>query len=112
MRPRTYRHRDLEVYLCSTRDRYGGSERCDQPPLQRALVDEAVLHHFEEQAFDLDATKAQLATAWNRRLTEARALREQAEREAQEAEERYLRVRRDYQDGHIGASDWREHRAE
>jgi site-specific DNA recombinase len=112
MRPRTYRHRDLSVYLCTTRDAQGGSGRCSMRPIERALVDEVLLEHFEEVSLDLDATRAQLTAGVERALAEAAARREAAEREVMLANGRIARVRRAFQDGKLDADDWREQRVE
>jgi hypothetical protein len=60
----------------------------------------------------MEATRKAVAEARDRKLTEVRALRDEAEREAHRAEERLARVRRDYTDGKIDAGDWREFRDE
>jgi DNA invertase Pin-like site-specific DNA recombinase len=112
MRPRTYRNRNLEVYLCTTRDGHRGGETCSMRPIERAHVDETLLQYFEEVALDLEATRAQLASAADRSLVEVRARREAAEREVMLANERILRVRRAFQDGKLDADDWRDQRRE
>jgi hypothetical protein len=48
----------------------------------------------------------------DRWLTEIRAARKEAEREAARAAERLSRVRRDYQDGRLEADDWQEQRTQ
>jgi DNA invertase Pin-like site-specific DNA recombinase len=110
MRPRTYRRgKEKQVYLCATRD---GGGTCRTSAIERASVDEAVLGYFEQVALDVEATRDQLAGATERRLAEARALREQGERELAKAEQRLERVRRDYADGRLDAEEWHEFRHE
>jgi hypothetical protein len=69
-----------------------------------------VFAYFANVALDVDATRAQLAEARDRRLAEVRALRADAESDALRARERLGRVRRDYQDGRLDADDWAEQR--
>jgi DNA invertase Pin-like site-specific DNA recombinase len=111
MSPRTFRHRNgYEAYVCSRRRRTGGHEQCQQPQVPRALIDDSLLTYFEEVALDLEETRTQLVTATTRHVGETRALREGAEQEAQRAEERLTRVRRDYLDGKLTADEWHEFR--
>lgn len=112
MRPRTYRNRDLEVYICSTRDGQRIGETCMMKPIERAHVDEALLAYFEEVSLDLEATRAQLTAAAQHGSDEAKARRLGAERELLLAMERIARVRRAFQDGKIDADDWRDQRLE
>lgn len=113
MVPRTAREPGksiYEVYGC-----YGrmlDPANCSMPPVQRAIIDPAVYRYFEQVGLDVDATRAQLAEARDRKLTEVGALREQAIREQRRAEERLARVRRDYMDDAITAADWAALRAE
>lgn len=101
LRPRSYPN-GRQLYMCRAPGCLGSVER--------SLVDSAVLGYFEQVALDVEATRAQLAAATSRRLAEARALREQGERELRLAEERLARVRRAFQDGIIEADDWAEQR--
>lgn len=98
-----------ERYQCSGRLQYG-SDRCSQQPVERGPIDTAVWRFFEKVALDVDATKAALADQHDAKLAEIDALRAQADREAQRAEARLARVRRDYQDDKLDADDWREQR--
>jgi len=52
------------------------------------------------------------ALAHDRRIREARLLREQSERAAQQAVERLARIRRDYVNGKLSPDDWQEFRDE
>lgn len=109
IRPRSKEGRLYEVYLCYQRVREG-PDACGQPPVRRADVDGAFFAYFEAVGLDVDATRAQFSGDRQRRLTETRALREQAERAERQAAERLARVRRDYQDRRLDADDWREQR--
>jgi hypothetical protein len=113
MSPRTYRHRPgLEVYLCSTRRKTGGSEVCQQPSVGRELVDSAVLRHFAAVGLDEEQTLARLREHGDLRLTEARAAREQAEVEASKAAAGVERVRRYVREGRLEPEELREAKAE
>jgi DNA invertase Pin-like site-specific DNA recombinase len=107
MTSRTDRRWDLEHYLCAGRMAQG-VEFCDMPSIRRADVDSAVFRYFEQVGLDLEATRAAIAEARDRKLAEVQALRAAAELEAQRAEERLRRVRRDYADGKLDADDWRD----
>lgn len=111
MTSRTDRRYGLENYLCSGR-MMQGVEFCDMPSIRRVDVDSAVYRYFEQVGLDVEATRNAVAEARDRKLAEVRALGDEAEREAQRAEERLARVRRDYTDGTIDARDWREFRDE
>jgi hypothetical protein len=82
------------------------------PPIGRAEVDETFLDYFADVALDLEATREQLASVLSRGLDEATARRDAAEREVMLATERLARVRRDYADKKLDATDWREFRDE
>ena len=78
--------------------------------MRRRDVDQAVYDYFQRVGLDVEATRQQLAEARDRKLTEVRALRSQADGEAHRAVDRLARVRRDYQDGKLAADDWSEQR--
>jgi hypothetical protein len=61
---------------------------------------------------DVEATRAQLREAVDRRVAEVRALREEAEAEERRAVEAFSRIRRDYKRGQLSASEWRGFRTE
>ena len=82
------------------------------PPVKRADVDPAVMAHFEQVGLDLEATRVQFSAAMDRKLDEVRTLRDAASREAAAATERVSRVKRDYTNGDLSISEWRELRAE
>lgn len=100
-----------QMYYCNGRGKLG-KKFCSMPHLRRADIDGAVYRYFEQIALDLDATRRSVEEAQNRKLTEIRALRDQADRDAQRAAEKLARVRRDYTEGRIDAADWREFRDE
>jgi len=109
MVPRTSRRKGkatYEVYGCYGRQL--DPANCSMPPIKRAVIDAAVYRYFEQVGLDVDATRAQMAEARDRKLAEVHALREQAVREQRRAEERLARVRRDYMDDAITAADWAE----
>jgi len=93
-----------------TLDGEGPPAICPQRPIKRALVDTAIWRFFADVGLDLDATRAAISETQDLKRSELRALRDQAEREAQKAEDRLARVRRDYQDGRLDADDWNEQR--
>jgi len=101
----TARCRGRSAYVCETLG-------CPAPSAESSSVDQSVLTYFEQVALDVEATREQLIEATSRRRAEARALREQGERDLQQAEERLARVRRDYLDNRIDADEWRDLRAE
>jgi DNA invertase Pin-like site-specific DNA recombinase len=111
MTSRTDRRWDLEHYLCAGRMAQG-AEYCDMPSIRRADVDSAVFRYFEQVGLDLEATRTAIAEARDRKLAEVGALRAAAEQEAQRAEGRLRRVRRDYTDGKLDADDWRDFKTE
>ncbi|MGH3338271.1 MAG: hypothetical protein ACRDPL_05515, partial [Propionibacteriaceae bacterium] len=80
--------------------------------VKRIAVDTAVYRYFEQVALDVEATRQTIANARDRKLTEIRALRADAEREVHKSEERLARVRRDYTDGELSVREWREFRDE
>jgi site-specific DNA recombinase len=107
MVPRT--RSDWSYYYCNGAGQYSS---CKMPSISREKVDTAVLDYFSAVALDLDATRAQLEGERDRRISEVRALREQAESEAQRVAEQLARIRRDYRHGALDASDWQEFRNE
>jgi DNA invertase Pin-like site-specific DNA recombinase len=102
----------------STRETYESYERirepgaCDMPAVARADIDTAVFSYFEQLGLDVEATRAQMVGARDRKLAEVRALYEQAKSEQHRAEDRVARVRRDYVDGKLSAEDWASFRDE
>lgn len=109
-RARTYGN-GREVYECSGR-RDMGLDFCDQGPISRRAIDEAVLNHFQRVGLDVEATHEAMRANLDLRLRETEAVSDQAQRQAQAADDRLARVRGDYQDGKLDADDWREFRDE
>jgi site-specific DNA recombinase len=101
----TTKARGYETYTCSGRAKHG-LHYCSQPPARRQPVDEAIWQFFTTAALDLDATRAAIVEQHTAKLGELGALQAQAEQEAQRAQDRLTRVRRDYQDGVLDAADW------
>jgi DNA invertase Pin-like site-specific DNA recombinase len=99
-----------ETYRCYTRVR--DPELCSQAPVKREEIDAAVYAYFEKVGLDVEATRAQLSEAVDRRLAEVRALRDEAEAEERRAVEAFSRIRRDYKKGQLSASEWQEFRSE
>jgi DNA invertase Pin-like site-specific DNA recombinase len=99
-----------ENYSCYERSR--DSSLCAMTPVKRADVDTAVFNYFEQVALDVEATREHVAEVRDRRLSEVRALSEQATSEQHRAEDRLARVRRDYMDDSISAEDWASFRDE
>jgi site-specific DNA recombinase len=113
MIPRTNPNRaskPSETYICYGRIRK--PEGCSQPPVQREEIDAAVYAYFEKVGLDVEATRAQMGEALERRLAEAKALREAAEAEERRAAEALTRIRRDYTEGRLSADEWRDFRDE
>jgi site-specific DNA recombinase len=109
MVPRTIRARsksgsDSESYLCSTRIR--DVNACEQTPVPRAAVDEAVFGYFEAVVVDMDATRAALAGRLDAEQEHAHVLLAEAEREVQRATETVERVSRDYKRGALSAESY------
>jgi DNA invertase Pin-like site-specific DNA recombinase len=98
-------------YFCGGRLSFG-PDYCSVGSVRRHEVDAAVLRYFESVGLDLEATLDAVAAGAEHKLAELRALRKQAEAEAQRAVERLARVRRDYADGELPVSDWKEFKAE
>lgn len=94
-----------EAYTCSTRQRQG-LDACDQPPVKRQPIDEAIWRFVTETVLDLDATRATILEQINAKLAEITALTDQAHSDAAKAQERLLRIRRDYADGKLDSADW------
>lgn len=108
MVPRTRPESGYEFYECNGRKLHD----CKTGAVRRTDIDTGVLAHFEQTVLDMEATRAQLIAAIDRKAAEVRAVFESAEREAQAAAARLARVKRDYTNGELNASEWRELREE
>jgi len=102
--------RNSEVYVCEIVHQRIGD--CGCPRLPRETVDASVYGYFEQVGLDVEATRAQVADARDRKLEEVTALAKHSLQEKRRAEERLARVRRDYTDGEISAKEWTEFRGE
>lgn len=94
-----------EVYACSGRAQHGLSF-CEQRPVKRKPIDEAVWRFFERVALDVDATKAAITGQHDAKVAEIDALRAQADREAQKTADALARIERDYRDEKLSAEQW------
>jgi site-specific DNA recombinase len=99
--------RNYEFYECN-----GRIHGCKTGAIRRADIDAAVLAHFEQTVLDVEATREQIAAAMDRKLAEAKALRDSAEQEERAAAARLARVKRDYMNDELTAAEWREFRGE
>jgi hypothetical protein len=104
MAPRTA-DEDQGWYYCNGRGKLG-KEFCDTPQIRRVDIDSNVFAYFEKVGLDVEATRAQVASARDGRLAEVRALIHTASRAEREASEALTRVRRDYTRGAISAEAW------
>jgi DNA invertase Pin-like site-specific DNA recombinase len=95
-----------ETYVCQ--NRHLDPSLCPVKPIRRDHVDPQVFRYFERVGVDIEATRAELASAQESRTAEVLTLREEARREAETARERRERVKRDYLEGRITAEDWSE----
>ena len=99
-----------ETYRCYGRHR--DPQTCTMAPIDRALVDTAVYAYFEQVGLDMEASREQLTTALERRVSEVRVLLAAAEKEERMAEERLVRVKGDYSSGGLPLEDWIEFKTE
>jgi DNA invertase Pin-like site-specific DNA recombinase len=111
--PRSGRNKDgslYEVYRCHSR--WLDPATCSMPPQRREPIDSAVYAYFEQVGLDLEATRAELGEAVERKLAEVNALLASADRDAEAAAARLARVKGDYVAGELNAAEWRELRAD
>jgi site-specific DNA recombinase len=97
-----------DTYLCAGKQIAG----CKMPMVYRRDIDQAALAYFEQVGLDLDATRETVAEHRDRKLAEIRELLHQAGIQERRAEDRLARIRQDYIDGELSASDWRALRAD
>lgn len=107
MCPRTRPESGYEFYECN-----GRIHGCKTGAIRRADIDAAVLAHFEQTVLDVEATREQIVAAMDRKLAEAKALLDSAEREARAAAARVAKIKRDYTHDELTAAEWREFRDE
>jgi DNA invertase Pin-like site-specific DNA recombinase len=98
-----------EYYVCCRRHSYGD---CNTPNVSRRRVDETLLWHYLHRHYDEEADRARLWAAVAEKSAEARALAREADREEHAAAAALFRIRQDYLDGAISATDWNELRTE
>ncbi len=109
MSPRTDNREDREEYRCLGREK-NGLDYCPQTPIPRAKIDKAALAYFESVGLDLEAMRAEMASAVAEQREAADAALKRAGDAERGAAERFARVQRDYQDGKLDAEDWSEQR--
>jgi DNA invertase Pin-like site-specific DNA recombinase len=97
-------------YLCDGR-RQHGTGYCEQQPIDRALVDGAMLTELQRRYLDIDATRDRLAAKLALDTQRAAESVTHAEREAAAAAARLQRVQRAFQDGHLDPVDYAEQAA-
>lgn len=94
-----------EAYCCNGRE--SGQTECDQPAVQRKLVDESVLTFFNDVALDVDAMLAEFAADRDRRLADLRVRRDNARSVHMTAEQRLARLDQLLADGDLTPDEWR-----
>ena len=104
MIPRTEYDGRYQAYGCARR------VPCDQTPLSRELVDEAILNDLTKHYIDLDETRRRIEAKTAADLTIAREALAHAERESATAEATLARVPTHYQQERITPEDWSEQR--
>lgn len=103
MCPRT--NKGTETYYCLVHSRLG-NEECTMLDVRREDVDSAVFSYFEKVGLDLEATRAQVSAARDKRLAQVRRSIRDATKEEREASEAFERVQRDYARGAMSADEW------
>jgi hypothetical protein len=97
-----------ETYVCY--NHHLDPVSCPVKPIRRDHVDPQVFRYLERVGVDTEATRAELVSAQESRVAEILTLRHEAHQEAQAADERLERVKRDYLEDRISAEDWSEFR--
>jgi DNA invertase Pin-like site-specific DNA recombinase len=93
-----------ERYLCASH--LADQDSCPQMPIKRAVIDDAILSYLLQVGLDYEATKAQYDEIANQRVTEAKKLLAQAEREVMRVADSQQRVESDYLAGQLSAANW------
>jgi site-specific DNA recombinase len=110
MRTRTYAG-GRGTYFCDRRAQH--RDGClGHGPYPQEAIDEPVLAYFNRVGLDMEATRAAFADTARRRIAEARAVREAAERDRAQTTDALARMRRYFHSGEIDAADYRDHKAE
>lgn len=94
-----------EAYSCSRRAKEG-LDACDQPPVKRKPIDEAVWRFVTETALDLEATKRAITEHGKAQIAEVAALRDQADREVAKVQQARTKIEADYLHGALSAADY------
>ena len=107
IRPRTVHRRGrptLHRYVCVEHE---DRATCSMPRIPRDVIDSCIVGMFRTNLLDEEKTLRAIEKATRAALCDTeRALRD-AEREANLADERLTRIRRDYADGKLSADEWR-----
>jgi hypothetical protein len=98
-----------QVYICGGRVQHG-LDYCDQNPIVRAVVDEAMLDELSRSYLDLAETRRRLEVKLGADTTIAQAAVAEADAEAQRADARLVRVQRAFQDGYLEPEDYAQQR--
>jgi DNA invertase Pin-like site-specific DNA recombinase len=93
-----------ERYLCASH--LADPASCPQTPVKRAVIDDAILSYLLQVGLDFQATKLQYDEIANQRVTQAKQLLAQAEREVMRIEVAQQRVESDYLAGELSAGNW------
>lgn len=112
MRTRTQRksYGTWEAYLCD--GRYSGRTRCTVKAMPREAIDGAVWSYFETVGLDYDAMVREDDERRSLQLAEIADRITEAERELATVTSQLARIRRDYSEGRLDASDWQSFRDE
>jgi hypothetical protein len=100
-----------QVYVGAGRGQHG-LDYCDQRPIDRTVIDEAMPDELGRSYLDLAETRRRLEEKMSADLTIAQAAAAEADAEAQRAEARLGRVQRAFQDGHLEPEDYADQRAQ
>ncbi len=95
-----------EAYTCARRQRQG-LDACDQPPVKRQPIDEAIWRFVTETALDLEATKRAITEHASVQAAEVAVLRDQAERDVAKVDQALAKIERDYLYGDLAADSHR-----
>jgi DNA invertase Pin-like site-specific DNA recombinase len=100
-----------QVYQCAGRLAHG-VEFCDRTPIDRALVDDAMMDELDRHYLDVEETRKRLEAKFAADIRIATATLADADSEAQRAEARTARVQRAFQDGFLEPADYAQQRAQ
>lgn len=97
--------RQSQTYECFTRMNEG-TDRCDQKPVRRELVDDALLSDLLTHFVDLEETKRRIEERMTADLSVAHETLNDAQGEVLRKQESIGRVERDYLDGKLAVEKW------